>query len=161
MGANGDDTSADTRERTMRFYNGHIRRVVDEKHRLNIPARYRDAHYPEFHALPDAKNPCLKLLNIDALRRMHRILDESDEFTPEEKKKFRTLWFGHAIPCPLDKQGRIVVPPELQQRYRFAEEVVIVGACEHLELWRPEDWDRYNGEEETRSVEAMAAKLGF
>ncbi|MGY8688612.1 MAG: division/cell wall cluster transcriptional repressor MraZ, partial [Verrucomicrobiales bacterium] len=130
----------DTSDDSPRIYNGQIRRVVDEKNRINIPSRWRDAHISEFNAMRDRKNPCLKLLNTDELRRMKRTLDESTALTPAEKKKFRRRWFSRAMPCPIDKQGRIVVPPELQEQYKFSGEVVIVGACECLELWRPEDW---------------------
>ena len=161
MGAKGDDSSSvDPNDDSPRIYNGQIRRVVDEKNRLNVPSRWRDARYTEFHALPDSKNPCLKLLNTDELRRMKRTLDESTALTPAEKKKFRRRWFSRALPCPIDKQGRIVLPPELQEQYKFSGEVVIVGACECLELWRPDDWDREESTDDM-DVDSIAADLGF
>ncbi|MDB4632657.1 cell division/cell wall cluster transcriptional repressor MraZ, partial [bacterium] len=60
-----------------------------------------------------------------------------------------------------DKQGRIVVPPELQERYKFSGEVVIVGACECLELWRPEDWVGEQSQDADATVDSMAESLGF
>lgn len=161
MGTNGDDSSTvGSIADSSRIYNGKIRRVVDDKNRLSIPPRWRDARYAEFHALPDSNNPCLKLLNADELQRMKRTLDESTDYTPAQKKRFRRLWFSRATPCPIDKQGRIVLPPELQHRYKFSGEVVIVGACECLELWHPGDW---TGEEagDGMDVDAMAENLGF
>lgn len=162
MGANGDDSSKVVQhDDSQRIYNGQESRVVDEKNRLTIPARWRDARYAEFHALPDSNNLCLKLLNADELRRMKRTLDDSTEFTPAQKKMFRRRWFSRAMPCPIDKQGRIVVPPELQERYKFAGDVMVVGACECLEIWRPEDWEREQAPEAEASVDSMAETLGF
>ena len=162
MGASGEDSSTMVQhDDSPRIYNGHESRVVDEKNRLNIPARWRDARYAELHALPDSNNPCLKLLNADELRRMKRTLDDSKDYTPAQKKMFQRRWFSRAMPCPLDKQGRIVVPPELQERYKFSGEVVIVGACECLELWRPEDWVGEQSQDADATVDSMAESLGF
>jgi MraZ protein len=161
MGANGDDSyERESVGETARLYNGQIRRTVDEKNRLSIPSRWRDARYQEFHALPDRKNPCLKLLNSDELRRMQRTIDESPDYSPAEKKQFRRFYFSRATPCPVDKQGRMVIPPELQERYRFAGEIVVVGACECLELWHLEDWENAEAGSQNH-VDAMAESLGF
>ena len=160
MGANGENSSSvgPTGE-SARLYNGEIRRVVDEKNRLNIPSRWRDAEYPEFHALSDRNQPCLKLVNADELRRMKRTLDDSTKYSPAQKKKFRRLWFSRAVPCPLDKQGRIVIPPDLQERFKFSGEVVLVGACECIEIWRTDDWERLESDLDF-DVDDMAEELG-
>ncbi len=161
MGANGDQsTEKDPKADSPRIYNGQIRRVVDEKSRLNIPSRWRDPRYTEFHALPDSNNPCLRLLNADELWRMKRTLDESTAYSAAEKKKFRRRWFSRATPCPIDRQGRIVIPPDLQKRYQFSGEVVIVGACECLELWHPSAWEAEEAKDDL-PVDAMADELGF
>ena len=91
---------------------------------------------------------------------MKRTLDESTTYSAAEKKKFRRRWFSRATPCPIDRQGRIVIPPELQSRYQFAGEVVIVGACECLELWHPDDWEAEQTGDDL-AVDAMAESLGF
>lgn len=161
MGVDGEqNTSKGSFVENQRIYTGEISRVVDEKNRLNIPSRWRDERFPEFHALADSKQPCLKLVNAEELRRMQRTLDESSKYSLAEKKKFRRLWFSRAKPCPLDKQGRIVIPPELQERFQFSGDVMLIGAYDGIEIWQPADWAQHQGEGDI-DVESMAEDLGL
>lgn len=157
-GGNSPQSQEGSGALSPRFYAGEIRRVVDEKNRLTIPSRWRDKPATEFFTLPDLNAPCLKLVDGAHLRSMKQKLDDSDEFTPAQKKHFGRLWFSRATPCPVDKQGRIVIPPETQQRYRFEGEVVIIGDSECLEIWRAEDWE---AAQDDAVVAKMAEALGF
>ena len=160
MEANGEQSSSVDQSGQPRVYSGEVRRVVDDKNRLNIPSRWRDSGQQELHALPDRNLNCLQLLTSDELLRMKNVLDESSQFSPAQKKKFRRLWFSRATPCPVDKQGRIVLPAEIQSRFGFDGEVVLVGACECIEVWRPEDWEGMEADESI-NVDDMASQLGF
>ena len=160
MGAGGEQSFSVDQFGQLRVFSGEVRRVVDDKNRLNIPSRWRDPRQQELHALPERNQNCLQLLTSDELLRMKTVIDESTQFSPAQKKKFRRLWFSRATPCPIDKQGRIVLPPEIQNRFRFDGEVVLVGACECIEVWRPEEWNSVESDESI-NVDDMASQLGF
>lgn len=42
----------------------------------------------------------------------------------------------------VDRQGRMVVPPELRERVGLTDQVVVVGAIESLEIYSAEAFDR-------------------
>jgi MraZ protein len=46
-----------------------------------------------------------------------------------------------ALPCELDKQGRILIPYEHRQDAGINSEVVIVGQIERIEIWDKITWD--------------------
>ena len=131
------------------FYAGEEKRTLDDKHRLTVPARWRDPRYKEFYALADVTDPCLKLLNAYELRRMSDTIDESDRYSPAQKTWFRSRLFAKAYPSPIDGQGRILVPPVYQERFKFQGEVFLVGVGYWIELWNLERWlgNEADGEE--------------
>lgn len=47
--------------------------------------------------------------------------------------------------CPVDKQGRILLPPALRSGLGIEKDVVVVGMLQHFEIWDKVAW-----EEETR-----------
>jgi MraZ protein len=47
--------------------------------------------------------------------------------------------------CPVDKQGRILLPPTLRAGMGIEKDVAVVGMLRHFEIWDKNAWD-----EETR-----------
>ena len=43
--------------------------------------------------------------------------------------------------CKLDGSGRIVIPPEMRQSAKIVQDVLIIGAMSHLEIWDPTRWE--------------------
>ena len=50
-----------------------------------------------------------------------------------------------AEPCKLDGSGRIVIPPIMRQEAEIDQEVLVVGARSHIEIWNPKRWDWNRG----------------
>lgn len=42
--------------------------------------------------------------------------------------------------CPLDKQGRILLPATLRSEFKIDKEVVLNGMLDHFEIWSKADW---------------------
>ena len=60
----------------------------------------------------------------------------------------RPRLFMSAPKVSVDRQSRLVVPPEQRERLGLVGEVevVLAGAIEHVELWPAEAWDRHEAE---------------
>lgn len=58
----------------------------------------------------------------------------------EEGRARRLKLFPRAEECTLDSQGRFVLPQEFVQGLDFKDEVLIVGAGDHFEIWDPSLW---------------------
>ena len=47
-----------------------------------------------------------------------------------------------ATSCPIDKQGRILVPPHLREHAGLKREVTVAGVGPKIELWDRERFDQ-------------------
>lgn len=50
-------------------------------------------------------------------------------------RKLRRNFFARSEECALDSQGRFIIPKELIGNAGIGEEVLIIGAGDHFELW--------------------------
>ena len=67
------------------------------------------------------------------------------------------FFFSGATEGELDKQGRVMLPPNMREHAKLNKDVVIAGAGNRLEIWDKTVRDEYLAE--TESPEEMAAKM--
>jgi MraZ protein len=48
--------------------------------------------------------------------------------------------FAGAVPSELDRQGRVLVPPQLAEHAGLGREVVVAGVHDHIEVWDRAAW---------------------
>src|SRR3990167_3664274 len=58
----------------------------------------------------------------------------------EEGRVRRLKLFPRAEECSLDGQGRFILPQEFIENLDFKEEVLIIGAGDHFEIWNLDLW---------------------
>lgn len=46
-----------------------------------------------------------------------------------------------AEPCKLDGSGRIIIPPTMRKEAGIDQEVLVLGARSHIEIWNPDRWN--------------------
>lgn len=56
----------------------------------------------------------------------------------------RRQMFANAIILKIDSQGRVVLPSSLKDFARIKEEVTIIGAGDHFEIWDSKKWQEYS-----------------
>lgn len=64
----------------------------------------------------------------------------------EEGRRMRQKVFSQAEEVDLDSQGRFVIPEYLMKYAELKEQVVLVGAGDHFEIWDKEEWEKINGQ---------------
>lgn len=47
---------------------------------------------------------------------------------------------GGVVECSLDKQGRILLPPDLRTDLKLTKDVVVTGMLDWVEIWDKEAW---------------------
>ena len=52
---------------------------------------------------------------------------------------------GSATDCRIDKQHRILIPPDLRARANITKEIMLVGQLDHFQIW---DRKKYEAEDE-------------
>ncbi len=111
---------------------------VDERGRVAIPVRYRDALGP---MVVVAKGPdgCLEVYTPEDFERKARRILESSAERQRDRRLRRALW-GGAAEAEIDKQGRVLIPAAFRQWAGITGPVVILGQGTFLEIWSGERW---------------------
>jgi MraZ protein len=125
---------------------GTFSRTMDEKQRIAIPKRLRDAlqHAETTLALYVAPGTdgSLALYTEDSFSSLAARLSASPP-TGQDVRAFSRLLYAQAQRVELDRQGRLRVPPELAALAALDKEIILVGVRDHLELWNRDRWQKY------------------
>src|SRR5713101_7097784 len=75
------------------------------------------------------------------------------QFDPSVRLLVRSF-VAPAQECPVDKVGRILIPPPLREHAGLADEVTWAGTVERIEIWSPARW--LETQKAARAPEAQA-----
>jgi MraZ protein len=136
---------------------GEYEHTLDDKHRLTLPARYREA-FSSGCVVTRGMDGCLFVFTKDEWERFVDVrLGALDPFSQEARQISRFMFSGAAEAEP-DKQGRIPLPPPLVKHASLAREVVVAGVRDHVEIWDRAAW-RQHLEEVEGSADSVAERL--
>lgn len=54
-----------------------------------------------------------------------------------DAQDLRLFYASGSIECPVDSQGRVLVPSFLRDHASLDSKVVVAGVYEHIEIWNP------------------------
>ncbi|MFQ5989095.1 MAG: division/cell wall cluster transcriptional repressor MraZ [Candidatus Methylomirabilales bacterium] len=127
----------------MRFI-GRFPHTIDEKGRLSIPSRFRQTLQDRGQnvlVLTDFDS-CITAYPLDVWARLEEKIQNQSNFE-KDIRAFLRLFYSAASECPVDGQGRILVPPQHREKANLRREVVIVGALNRIEIWDRERWEQF------------------
>ena len=133
---------------------------IDEKSRLAIPARFRQALAQGLYVTKGVDR-CLYVLTPDGWNR----LAERIAALPSMQSSVRQLqrhFFAGAIHVVPDKLGRIVIPQPLREYAGLEGDVVVAGVHNRIELWSRATWndEQARADEQTATLAEQMASLG-
>jgi MraZ protein len=120
------------------MFRGRFLHAIDSKGRVSIPAGFRmelqrhSDRTPILSILPD----CLALYPAEQWDLVEKRITDLDPLRIDGHSIQRFL-ISSCVECPLDAQGRILIPPFLREHARLEKEVMILGAGKRIELWEP------------------------
>lgn len=126
------------------YYNSLYRHGVDEKRRVQVPAKWRSAT-PEVLTLilwPKGTSPeaCLLVLPpaewVVLVQRLKQM-----SFSDPKAVALRHLLGRKSDRVSLDKSGRICLPEGMAKAAGIGNEVVMVGLVDRFEIWNPERYE--------------------
>ncbi len=131
----------------MRFM-GMFFPKLDEKGRLFLPAKYREA-LAEGVVVTRGQENCLvvwppEVFDREADRAAERPL------TSKAARGYSRMFFSAGDEVTPDKQGRIGIPAVLREYAALDREVVVIGVRDRLEIWNPVAWRDYQEAEALR-----------
>jgi MraZ protein len=140
-------------------FKGTYRHRIDGKGRLPVPAAFRrllsEAGATQVVVTP--LDQCLAAYPPAEWAELARTLQTLPAFSPKVKALTRVL-ASRATDCPLDVQGRILLPPALRQAAGLGREAVVVGVLGRFEIWAPARWDSFLSDSE-RLLDDVALEI--
>ena len=122
------------------YFNSRYLHGVDEKRRLQIPAKWRpEEDGMEFTVMVWPKHqagPCLRVLPPDKLEKLVAEIEAMPNSDPR-KDVLRRVVGGNSEQVTLDKAGRICLPEEMARAAGIKGEALLVGLFERFEIWEP------------------------
>src|SRR3974390_3547248 len=140
------------------YYLGSFRHGVDEKRRVQVPAKWRPSEPGLDVTLvlwPKAKEgPCLRVLPPKQMAALMRDIDAMPNSDPS-KVVLKRFIGSESVQVALDKSGRICVPDEMAKAAGITDQAVLVGLLDRFEIWNPA---RY---EKVKAADAVMAQEAF
>lgn len=125
------------------MFRGRFEHGIDTKGRLSIPSKFREillTHYDERLILTNF-DQALWAYPVAEWKQVEEKVASLPQFKPEVKTLQRFFISG-ACECPLDKQGRIIIPPTLRKYADLGKAVMLVGMTRRIEIWASEQWKK-------------------
>lgn len=126
------------------MFRGQSRHTIDQKGRVSLPSRFRDAlekaNETNLIITPDPFEPCLHLYGLTEWEKVEQKIDEMPRMSPKFVA-LRRRYISPAMDISLDKAGRILIAPELRQRAKLEKEVLWAGMRSKAELWSVPLWE--------------------
>jgi MraZ protein len=140
------------------YYNSRFRHGVDEKRRVQIPAKWRPQKSGVELTLVlwprENTGPCIRVLPPAQMSKLMQSIDEMPNSDPRKVVLKRIIGSGSAQ-AGVDKAGRICLPDEMAREAGLKHEAMMVGLLDRFEIWNPE---RY---EKVRAADAVLASEAF
>lgn len=117
---------------------GEYEHNMDDKGRLAIPARFREA-LGEGVVITRGFDRCL----MGFPRAIWEPLAQQVSglsLGQGEARNLRRLLFSGAADIMMDRQGRILIPQNLREYAELGEQVIVAGLNTHFEIWTGERW---------------------
>ena len=129
------------------MFKGTYEHKIDGKGRLPVPAALRRALAPGESLVVTLLDQCLAAYPAAEWAQLEAQLAAMPAFSKPVKALTRRL-ASRAADCPLDVQGRILLPAVLRSAAALATNVVIVGVLNRFEIWAPEAWSGFLADSE-------------
>ena len=135
---------------------GEYHHSIDEKGRVIIPAKFREALGDRFVMTRGLDN-CLFVYPLQEWAVMEQKL-KSLPLMKADARAFTSFFLSGATECELDKQGRVNIPANLREHARLDGQAVVIGVSNRVEVWSKELWESYSQISE-QSFNEIAEKL--
>jgi MraZ protein len=127
------------------MFRGSFSLTLDDKGRLALPTRYRDALFADAEGAMvctiHTKDPCLLLYPLPEWEEVAEQLQRLSNQNPQELR-FKRLLIGHASDCDMDKSGRILLPAPLRSHASLTKNIRLVGQLNKFEIWDEDTWNK-------------------
>ena len=140
------------------YYNSRFRHGVDEKRRVQIPARWLPQKAGVELTLvlwpTESAGACVRVLPPNQMARLMQSIDEMPNSDPRKVVLKRIIGSGSAQ-ASVDKAGRICLPDEMARQAGLKNEAMLIGLLDRFEIWNPERYEKVQAADAALAPEAF------
>jgi MraZ protein len=144
----------------MSAFKGSYLHSVDNKGRVNLPAKLRKYISPEANdtfILTRGFDQCIFVYPLDEWYSYEQAIRSLRSSSADSRFVMRHL-LQYASEVQLDGQSRIMLPHNLLQFAEIVDEVLVLGVLERIEIWNPVIYDNYIKQQKA-TYEEVAEKV--
>jgi MraZ protein len=140
------------------IFRGTFEHTIDDKGRVSVPLRFREVLQGSNDDRVVITNftrgsaRCLDVYPHAAWAQLEESASALPQFDPGVGR-FLTYYISRAQDCVLDKQGRILLPPNLREYTGLKKDVVFTSALAKFCIWDRDQWRQVFDEAEQGIVE--------
>ncbi|WP_188943763.1 division/cell wall cluster transcriptional repressor MraZ [Nakamurella endophytica] len=142
---------------TDRFVGTYTPRL-DDKGRVTLPAKYRDAFAPGV-AVSRGQDHCLYVFTPDGFQRFAEPAITAS-VTDQGARAFQRYLLANTDEQRPDAQGRISIPARMREYAGLVKDVVILGVGDRMEIWDAQAWADYEAAQEAAFAQPETGLLG-
>lgn len=118
---------------------GEYEHNIDQKGRLAIPARFRNA-FAEGLVLAQGFDKCIMVFPTARFKEWAEEIN-NHPLTNSNARRLNRAIFSAAFFLDLDGQGRVTLPARLRDYANVGNSVMVAGLYDHLEVWARDSWE--------------------
>jgi len=124
----------------MRLFIGRYDHTIDQKGRLAVPSRWREMllglHEDRLVLTKHREKElrCVHIYPLSSWEDLHRMFEARPPLDMRIAA-LRRAYLSHGQECPIDPQGRVLLPPHLRSYAGLERDVGFVGEGRHASLW--------------------------
>lgn len=134
---------------------GQYQHNMDAKGRVTIPAKFRE-ELGETFCVCRGIDGCLFALSMEQWDKLAASLTEKPM---AQARALQRAFFSTVEEVTPDKQGRILLPPNLRALGGLEKDVTVVGMMTRAEIWDTGRWEAYNQSQTDEALEEMMDAL--
>lgn len=134
---------------------GQFHHSFDDKSRLTVPSRFRD-DFAEGVFIIQGFDKNLMVLTSPAFNAIYEHVMSMNILDPQARILRRHI-IGKGNQVELDGSGRILISQDLRAWAELETEVIIVGQGNYFEVWKPENWQAMESQEQVFDAERFTA----
>jgi MraZ protein len=140
------------------YYNSRFLHGVDEKRRVQIPAKWLpqkgDLELTLVLWPRESTGACIRVLPPMQMAKLMQSIDDMPNSDPRKVVLKRIIGSGSAQ-AGVDKSGRICLPDEMAREAGLKGEAMLVGLLDRFEIWNPERYEKVQVADASLAQEAF------
>lgn len=129
------------------MFRGRYEHTMTKTGRVSIPSKFREVCRKKYSEETFVVTNFDRYLIAYPMREWNELEKKLSKISITDSKVISSIRYlmGNAVDCPIDNQGRVLIPHSLRSYAVIETEVILVGMLKKIEIWSKEIWEKENG----------------